>query len=94
MIKNQKIRVNTKKGLIVAFECAKNFPGTTEITLVRKSGESIYKVRPFDIKYYINDLPYIILISFPKQKTKNNFNRFIQKTQNKIKQIKATDLLA
>lgn len=45
-MKNQLIRVNTKKGLLVAFECAKDFPGTTKITLVRKTGETVYKLYP------------------------------------------------
>jgi hypothetical protein len=45
-MKNQFIRVNTKKGLLAGFECAKDFPGTTEITLVRKSNETIYKLYP------------------------------------------------
>lgn len=91
-MKNQFIRVNTKKGLLAGFECAKDFPGTTEITLVRKSGETKYYLRPFSIDDYIPFFAYNKLISYPEN-TKDKFNQFIQKAKGKIKQTKACYLL-
>jgi hypothetical protein len=91
-MKNQIIRVNTKKGLLAGFECAKDFPGTTEITLVRKTGETIYKLRPFNSTYYAQFLPFKKVYEFKGSERK--FNLFIENSKSKIKRTKATDLLA
>lgn len=90
MIKNQKIRVNTKQGLIAAFECAKDFPRTTKITLIRKSGETLYEIRPYPVNsYYAQNFSYIY-----GTQTRINFHKKIKQVQTKIRQTKAIDLLA
>jgi hypothetical protein len=91
-MKDQLIRVNTKKGLLVAFECAKDFPGDTKITLVRKTGETIYILRPFSYKKYETELHPKYLKQF--EGSEFLFNSKIEKAKNKIRQTKAEDLLA
>jgi hypothetical protein len=91
-MKDQLIRVNTKKGLLVAFECAKDFPGDTKITLVRKSGETVYILRPFSWGKYENRVHPKYLVYLKDANLK--FNSKIEKAKNKIRQTKAKDLLA
>ena len=45
-MRSQKIVVNTKGGFMAAIECAKDYFGPTDITLNRKSGITIYHLRP------------------------------------------------
>jgi hypothetical protein len=91
-MKNQLIRVNTKKGLLVAFECAKDFPGDTKITLVRKTGETVYILRPFSYEKYENRVHPKYLIYLKDVNLK--FNSKIEKAKKKINRIKVKDLLA
>jgi hypothetical protein len=91
-MKDQMIRVNTKKGLLVAFECAKDFPGDTKITLVRKTGETVYILRPFSYEKYENRIHPKFLVHLKDANLK--FNSKIEKAKNKIRQTKAKDLLA
>jgi hypothetical protein len=91
-MKDQLIRVNTKKGLLAAFTCAKDFPGDTKITLVRKTGKTVYILRPFSYEKYENRVQPKHLNYF--EGSEILFNSKIEKAKNKIRQTKAKDLLA
>jgi hypothetical protein len=53
--KKQKMVVNTKKGLITAFECCRNSPAWSRIILIRKSGKPIeWLIKPFPENKSIN----------------------------------------
>ena len=43
-MKEQKITINTKGGLLAAFECVRDYHGNTHITVKRKSGETKYNL--------------------------------------------------
>ena len=89
-MKEQRIRVNTKGGLLTAFECCKDFCGITNIILVRSTGESEYIIRyNFDV-LILN----ISKIHVTSEEVFNKWVQWINKAKSKIRKIPAKELLS
>lgn len=86
-MKAQRIKVNTKGGLLAAFECAKDYCGPTNIELKRFSGETIFNIKPGEYNSKDKVFPYYRCWS---QKV---WNSFINKAKSKIRKIPAKELL-
>jgi len=79
-MRTQKITVNTKGGLLAAFECARNYPYGTEVNLIRKSGTTKSILKPMKADRYRWDF--------------NSFDKAINKAKKKIRRISAAELLS
>lgn len=103
-MKEQNITVNTKGGLIAAFECAKDFLGKTNIKLIRRSGITEYILDPksdwinenqrrtytYGEVYTQSDIVY----RYEFSNWLVPYNKSINKCKAKISKIPAIDLLS
>lgn len=95
-MKVQKIKVNTKGGLLAAIECARGvLLSDTEIALHRKSGVTALTIHPTVMVLVRNDT------AEERNKTANvnisrvnSHSRLIDKIKSKIRQISAQELLS
>ena len=67
----QKIKVNTKGGLLSAFECAKSVGIPTTIILVTKSKDVIFNLTPFNTMQYLTKKEWNLTAERPRRMRKS-----------------------
>jgi len=84
--RTQRIKVNTKGGLLAAFECAKDHAGETLITLQRKTGVTTYILKPWTESHSSGAQQWTTVYW-------TDFNKAINQARAQIHRTKAADLL-